>query len=350
MAQGTGRGDDTMAGGGDSMPSTSSPAAAAGMIHVPLGQLASIRIVNGPPMIKDEDGSLVGWVYVDVEGSDLAGYVQAAKAAVHQKLRLPAGYRLQWTGQYEFMERVAKRLQVVIPLTLLIIFVILYMNLRSLPGALLVMCSVPFAAVGSIWLMWAAQFNTSIAVWVGMIALLGIAAETASVMVVYLEEGYTAARDAGRLASKQDLLTAAGNAATLRVRPLLMTVIMNILGLLPVMLDTGVGSDVAKRIAAPMWGGLVSLTLPRCSSSPCCTCSGASAASPEWRLQHQLRLPTHESRGFSVLDCIDLTVNGPAREVRHGPLVDRRANVGRFSRGGGVGRLRQRGSRRCTAR
>ena len=187
--------------------------------------------------------------------------MQAAKAAVQRELRLPSGYRLTWTGQYEFMERVAKRLQVVIPLTLLLIFVILYMNLRSLPGTVLVMCSVPFAAVGSIWLMWAAKFNTSIAVWVGMIALLGVAAETASVMVVYLEEGYRAARDGWRLGTREDLLTVAEDSATLRVRPLLMTVIMNILGLLPVMLDTGVGSDVAKRIAAPMWGGLVSLTL-----------------------------------------------------------------------------------------
>jgi Cu(I)/Ag(I) efflux system membrane protein CusA/SilA len=260
MAQGA-TGSDAMAGGGDSMQGSSSPAAAAGVIQVPLGQLAQIRIVNGPPMIKDEDGSLVGWVYVDVEGRDLGSYVQDAKAAVKRELRLPSGYRLLWTGQYEFMERVAKRLQIVIPLTLLLIFVILYMNLRSLPGTLLVMCSVPFAAVGSIWLLWGAQFNTSIAVWVGMIALLGIAAETASIMVVYLEEGYDAARDAGRLGSRADLLAAAEDSATLRARPLLMTVVMNIFGLLPVMLDTGVGSDVAKRIAAPMWGGLVSLTV-----------------------------------------------------------------------------------------
>jgi Cu(I)/Ag(I) efflux system membrane protein CusA/SilA len=253
-------GASTMGGGG-SMENAAPSAASAGVVQVPLGQLAQIQIVNGPPMIKDEDGSLVGWVYVDVEGRDLGSYVQDAKAAVQRELRLPAGYRLLWTGQYEFMERVAKRLRIVIPLTLALIFVILYMNLRSLPGTLLVMCSVPFAAVGSIWLLWAAQFNTSIAVWVGMIALLGVAAETASIMVVYLEEGYGAARDAGRLTSGSELLTAAEDSATLRVRPLLMTVVMNILGLLPVMLDTGVGSDVAKRIAAPMWGGLVSLTL-----------------------------------------------------------------------------------------
>jgi Cu(I)/Ag(I) efflux system membrane protein CusA/SilA len=158
------------------------------------------------------------------------------------------------------MERVAKRLQIVIPLTLLAIFVILYLNLRSFAATMLVMCSVPAAAVGSIWLMYWAGFNTSIAVWVGMIALLGVAAETASVMVVYLEQAYRAATTRGTL-TRETLLAAAEEAAVLRVRPLLMTVVMNILGLLPVMLDTGVGSDVTKRIAAPMWGGLVSLTL-----------------------------------------------------------------------------------------
>ncbi len=252
MAAGTG----TMGGGDVPTPA----GASGGVVQVPLAQLGRIEIVNGPPMIKDEDGSLVGWVFVDVEGRDLGGYVEDAKAAVARSLTLPSGYRLGWTGQYEFMERAAKRLRIVVPITLLLIFVILYFNLRSLPGTALVLCSVPFAAVGSIWLLWLAHFNTSIAVWVGMIALLGVAAETASVMVVYLEEGYRNARDAGKLRTRADLLTVAEDAATLRVRPLLMTVVMNIVGLLPVMLDTGVGSDVAKRIAAPMWGGLVSLT------------------------------------------------------------------------------------------
>ena len=255
-------GQGGMGAEGDGMGEPGGAAAAAdGVIHIPLAQLGRIEIVNGPPMIKDEDGSLVGWVYIDVEGRDLGGYVEDAKAAVARELDLPSGYRLTWTGQYEFMERVAKRLRVVIPLTLLIIFVILYFNLRTLPGTALVLCSVPFAAVGSIWLLWMAGFNTSIAVWVGMIALLGVAAETASVMVVYLEEGYRNALREGRLQTRADLLQVAEDAATLRVRPLLMTVVMNILGLLPVMFGGGVGSDVAKRIAAPMWGGLVSLTI-----------------------------------------------------------------------------------------
>jgi Cu(I)/Ag(I) efflux system membrane protein CusA/SilA len=235
-------------------------APSAAVAHVPLAQLGRIEVVRGPPMIKDENGYLVGWVYVDVEGRDLGSYVDDAKRAVAAELELPTGYRLLWTGQYEFMARVAERLKVVIPLTLAAIFVLLYMNLRSFTATMLVMCSVPAAAVGSIWLMFAAGFNTSIAVWVGMIALLGVAAETASVMVVYLEEAYRKAQAAGAL-TREALLQAAEDAATLRVRPLLMTVVMNILGLLPILLDDGVGSDVAKRIAAPMWGGLVSLTL-----------------------------------------------------------------------------------------
>jgi Cu(I)/Ag(I) efflux system membrane protein CusA/SilA len=249
--------DGAMAGmGGGVQAASRAPPVA----HVPLAQLGRIEVVRGPPMIKDENGYLVGWVYVDVLGRDLGGYVADAKRAVAAKLALPSGYRLLWTGQYEFMERVAKRLQIVIPLTLLAIFVILYLNLRSFAATMLVMCSVPAAAIGSIWLMYWAGFNTSIAVWVGMIALLGVAAETASVMVVYLEQAYRAATTRGTL-TRETLLAAAEEAAVLRVRPLLMTVVMNILGLLPVMLDTGVGSDVTKRIAAPMWGGLVSLTL-----------------------------------------------------------------------------------------
>jgi Cu(I)/Ag(I) efflux system membrane protein CusA/SilA len=249
--------DGAMAGmGGGVQAASRAPPVA----HVPLAQLGRIEVVRGPPMIKDENGYLVGWVYVDVLGRDLGGYVADAKRAVAAKLALPSGYRLLWTGQYEFMERVAKRLQIVIPLTLLAIFVILYLNLRSFAATMLVMCSVPAAAIGSIWLMYWAGFNTSIAVWVGMIALLGVAAETASVMVVYLEQAYRAATARGTL-TRETLLAAAEEAAVLRVRPLLMTVVMNILGLLPVMLDTGVGSDVTKRIAAPMWGGLVSLTL-----------------------------------------------------------------------------------------
>jgi Cu(I)/Ag(I) efflux system membrane protein CusA/SilA len=229
--------------------------------QIPLGQLGRIDAAMGPPMIKSEGGSLTGWVYVDVTASDIGTYVDAAKAAVARELSLEPGSYLKWTGQYEFLERIRARMLIVVPLTLLIIFIILYFNFRGITQAMLVMLSVPLAAVGSIWLMWALDFNTSIAVWVGMIALLGVATETASMMVVYLDEGFAAARKDGRLRSMSELIDVTIESATLRVRPLVMTVGMNIVGLVPVMLDKGIGSDVAKRIAAPLWGGLVSLTM-----------------------------------------------------------------------------------------
>jgi Cu(I)/Ag(I) efflux system membrane protein CusA/SilA len=229
--------------------------------HVRLGQLGRVVATMGPPMIKDEGGQLAGWVYVDTDERDLGGFVARAKRAVADELRLKPGYFLKWTGQYEFLERLQARMRIVIPLTVGIILVILYVNFGGFTQALLVLFSVPCAAMGSIWLLWALGFNTSVAVWVGMIGLLGIAAETASIMVIYLDEGYREWRTAGRLHTSDDLIAMAMEAATLRVRPLLMTVAMNIMGLIPVIFGTGIGSDVAKRIAAPLWGGLVSLTV-----------------------------------------------------------------------------------------
>ncbi|MCK6438575.1 MAG: CusA/CzcA family heavy metal efflux RND transporter [Planctomycetes bacterium] len=244
---------------GDDMNASSNGAERGG--HVPLAQLGRFEAVMGPPMIKDEGGSLTGWVYVDVEGRDIGGYVDDAKKAVAEHFDLPAGYRLLWTGQYEFLERIRERLAYVIPLTLLIILAILYVNFKGMVQALLVMTSVPFALVGSIWLMAAFGYNTSIAVYVGMIALVGVAAETASVMVMYLDQGFHAWRDAGKLRTPGELLPMAVESASLRVRPIVMTVGMNIIGLIPVMISDGTGADIAKRIAAPMWGGLVSLTI-----------------------------------------------------------------------------------------
>jgi Cu(I)/Ag(I) efflux system membrane protein CusA/SilA len=249
-------------GGGEAMGATAASAPGGGVTtQIPLGQLGRIEAAMGPPMIKSEAGSLTGWVYVDVVGSDIGSYVESAKSAVDSQLKLKPGYYLKWTGQYEFLERIRARMVIVVPLTLLIIFIILYLNFRGVTQALLVMLSVPLAALGSVWLMWMMSFNTSIAVWVGMIALLGVATETTSMMLVYLDEGFTKARDEGRLHSMADLIDVTIACATLRVRPLLMTVGMNIVGLIPVMFDTGIGSDVAKRIAAPLWGGLVSLTI-----------------------------------------------------------------------------------------
>lgn len=253
-------------GGGSSGGSMSRGAAGAGaslpdVAFVPLGQLATIETVMGPPMIKSEMGSLTGWVYVDIDTSDVGGYVSAAKAAVQRDVKVPPGYVLKWTGQYEFLERVRERLAYVLPLTLGLVFAILYINFKGIAQTLIVMTGVPFAAVGAIWILFAAGFNTSIAVWVGMIALLGVAAETASVMVVYLDEAWREGLRTGRIAGTSDLIAACVEAGSKRVRPLLMTVLTNIFGLLPILLDEGPGADVAKRIAAPMWGGLVSLTL-----------------------------------------------------------------------------------------
>ncbi|MDO8433716.1 MAG: CusA/CzcA family heavy metal efflux RND transporter [Candidatus Binatus sp.] len=229
--------------------------------HVRLGQLGRIVATMGPPMIKDEGGSLSGWVYVDTTSRDIGGYVDNAKRVVARELKLKPGYFLKWTGQYEFLERARARMQIVIPLTVGIILMILYVNFGGWIQALLVLFSVPCAAMGSIWLMYALGYNTSIAVWVGLIALLGVAAETASIMVIYLDEGYRQWLAEGRLRSRQDLVQMTHETAVARVRPLLMAVGMNIFGLIPIMFATGIGSDVAKRIAAPLWGGLVSLTV-----------------------------------------------------------------------------------------
>ncbi len=246
-------------GGANAQSSSAGPSATAAFI--PLGQLARIETVMGAPMIKSEMGSLTGWVYVDIDSDDVGGYVSAAKEMVAREVKLPSGYFLKWTGQYELLERVRARMTFILPLTLLIVFLILYMNFKGAAQSLIVMTSVPFAAVGAIWTLWFAHFNTSIAVWVGLIALLGVAAETASVMVVYLDEAWSEGRAKGTIITVADLITASLEAGAKRVRPMLMTVMTNVFGLLPILLGTGVGSDVAKRIAAPMWGGLVSLTL-----------------------------------------------------------------------------------------
>jgi copper/silver efflux system protein len=247
--------------GGSGMAGGGSPRSRPEVAFVPLGQLARIETVMGPPMIKSEMGSLTGWVYVDVDTRDVGGYVDTAKAAVAREVRLPAGYTLKWTGQYELLERVRARLAYILPLTVALVFVILYLNFKGVAQTLIVMAGVPFAAVGAIWTLHVASFNTSIAVWVGMIALLGVAAETASVMVVYLDEAWAGGRASGTIVTTEQLIAASVEAGAKRVRPLLMTVMTNVFGLLPILLDEGTGSDVAKRIAAPMWGGLVSLTL-----------------------------------------------------------------------------------------
>jgi Cu(I)/Ag(I) efflux system membrane protein CusA/SilA len=230
---------------------------------VPLGELADIRVVTGPPMIKDENGVLVGYVFADIDATerDLGGWVEDAKALVASRLTLPAGYRLQWTGQYEFLAQMEARLRYIIPLTLVIVVALLYMSMRGWQQTLLVLASLPFAIAGSVWLLAALDYNLSTAVWVGLIAVAGVAAETGIVMVVYLDEAFDRHMREGRIQQPSDVDAAVIEGASARVRPLVMTVATTVLGLLPLLWEAGVGADVSARTAAPVVGGLWSCML-----------------------------------------------------------------------------------------
>ena len=227
--------------------------------QIPLSQLADIRLVEGPSMIRDENGRLSGYVYVDVdtEKRDIGGYIADAKAAVARDLQLPTGYTLTWSGQYEAMQRVREKLTVVLPVTLFLIFALLYGNTKSLPKTLLVLLAVPFSAVGAVWLLYALGYHISIGVWVGLIALLGLDAETGVFMLLYLDLAYDERKAAGAMRSREDLEDAILHGAVKRVRPKVMTVACAFFGLVPIMWSSGTGADVMKRIAAPMLGGLV---------------------------------------------------------------------------------------------
>jgi Cu(I)/Ag(I) efflux system membrane protein CusA/SilA len=229
--------------------------------QIPLGQIADLVITQGPPSIADEAGALAGLVSVAVSGRDLRGYVEDAQRAVRQRITLPAGYSLQWTGQYEHLVRAEERLKLVVPVTLGLILLLLYLNFRSLVKSLIVLMSVPFAAIGAIWYLSYLGYNLSVAVWVGIIALVGVSAEIGVVMLVYLDEAYERRAREGRMGTAQDLREAILEGAVQRVRPVMMTVAAIIGGLLPIMWTTGTGADVMKRIAAPMIGGMVSSTI-----------------------------------------------------------------------------------------
>ena len=229
--------------------------------QIPLGQIADLVITQGPPSIADEAGALAGLVSVAVSGRDLRGYVEDAQRAVRQRITLPAGYSLQWTGQYEHLVRAEERLKLVVPVTLGLILLLLYLNFRSLVKSLIVLMSVPFAAIGAIWYLSYLGYNLSVAVWVGIIALVGVSAEIGVVMLVYLDEAYERRARGGRMATAQDLREAILEGAAQRVRPVMMTVAAIMGGLLPIMWTTGTGADVMKRIAAPMIGGMVSSTI-----------------------------------------------------------------------------------------
>jgi Cu(I)/Ag(I) efflux system membrane protein CusA/SilA len=225
--------------------------------QVPLAQLADLRLRSGPSMIRNENGLLAGYVFVDMAGRDIGGYVEDAKRAVAAGLTLPAGYSLEWSGQYENMLRVRERLKVVVPLTLATILFLLYLNTRSGMKAAIVMLAVPFSAVGAVWLMWALDYNVSIAAWVGMIALMGLDAETGVFMLLFLDLAYDEAKANGRLRSRTDLVEAIVHGAVKRVRPKMMTVTAAFMGLMPIMWSAYPGADLMKRVAAPMVGGLV---------------------------------------------------------------------------------------------
>ncbi|MAE70066.1 MAG: CusA/CzcA family heavy metal efflux RND transporter [Gemmatimonadetes bacterium] len=228
---------------------------------VPLGSIADLSIAKGPPAIKSENARLTAWIYVDLKTSDVGGYVEGARKAVASQVALPEGVSIVWSGQYEYMERANERLSVLIPLTLAIIFLLLYVHFRNITESLIVLLSLPFALVGGIWLMWIFDFNLSVAVAVGFIALAGLAAETGVVMLVYLDETYERWRREGRLRSLADIRLIIVEGAVDRVRPKLMTVSTTTIGLLPIMFGTETGTRIMKRIAAPMVGGLISSTV-----------------------------------------------------------------------------------------
>lgn len=251
---------------------------------VPLGQVAKVKITTGAPAIRTENALLSAYIYVDIRDRDIGGYVAEARQAVNEKVKFPPGYYATWSGQFESMERAIEKMKVVVPVTLLIIFLLLYLNFRRLTETLIVMLSVPFALVGGIWLMWLLDYNFSVAVAVGFIALAGVAAETGVVMLIYLDHAWAAIKAscaaAGRRPGVGDLYAAVMEGAVERVRPKMMTVVAIMAGLLPILWSTGTGSEVMSRIAAPMVGGMISSTILTLAVIP-----ALYALVEEWRLR-----------------------------------------------------------------
>jgi Cu(I)/Ag(I) efflux system membrane protein CusA/SilA len=231
--------------------------AAPGGAQIPLEQVADIAATTGPSVLRTEQGQLLGYVYVDVGDRDLGGYVDDAKAAVARAVKLPAGYTLEWSGQYEYMQRAGERLRIVIPVTLALVIVLLYLNTRKAAKVGIVLLAVPFSLIGAFWLLWFLGYNLSVAVWVGIIALAGVDAETGVVMLLYLDQSYERFKRDGRMRDLGDLQLAVEDGAVKRIRPKMMTVMAILMGLLPIMWSTGAGADVMKRIATPMVGGVV---------------------------------------------------------------------------------------------
>jgi len=237
--------------------------------QIPIMQIADIKQTNGPSMIRDENGMLAGYVFVDLTTSDIGGYVEKAKTLVHDKLTLPAGYSLVWSGQYENMLRVRERLKIVVPVTLVLIFALLCLNTKSVTKASIVMLAVPFSLIGAVWLMYLLNYNISIAAWVGMIALMGLDAETGVFMLLFLDLSYAEAKRKGLLKNKPELIEAIIHGAVKRVRPKMMTVSAAFMGLMPIMWSIGTGSDMMKRVVAPMVGGLATSFVLELLVYPC---------------------------------------------------------------------------------
>jgi Cu(I)/Ag(I) efflux system membrane protein CusA/SilA len=232
---------------------------------IPLGQVANVKLVQGPASIRTENAQLAAYIFVDARERDLGGYVADAKKAVAATVKFPPGYYAVWSGQFEYYERAKQRLMIVVPLTLAIIMLLLYLNFRRMTETLIVMLSLPFALVGGLWLMWWMGFNLSVAVAVGFIALAGVAAETGVIMLIYLDHALDArqklASAEGRSLTREDLHAAIMEGAVERVRPKMMTVVAIMAGLLPILWSHGTGSEVMQRIAVPMIGGMVSSTI-----------------------------------------------------------------------------------------
>ena len=224
--------------------------------QVPLGQLVELELRQGPPGIKSENARPNAWVYVDLRGIDVGSWVERARRVVEESVELPSGYTLSWSGQYEYMERAKRRLFLIVPLTLLLIFLILYYHTQSIVKTLLVLSAIPFSLVGSVWALALLGYNWSVAVWVGVIALAGLAAETGVVMLLYLDLAYDRARAEGRLRDRGELAAAIDEGAVQRIRPKMMTVLTVLFSLMPILWATGSGADVMRRIAAPMVGGI----------------------------------------------------------------------------------------------
>ncbi|GAB4410962.1 MAG: CusA/CzcA family heavy metal efflux RND transporter [Thermodesulfovibrionales bacterium] len=258
----TGGRADAMGRGQTAMTSNYSPVSysQSPLAQVPLGELADIKIVRGPTAIKSEAGLLASYVFIDFTGRDVGGYVEDAKKRV-SSLKIPPGYRLEWSGEYENLVKTHERLKLVIPITILIIFVIIYFNTKSIAETLIILSALPFSLAGSFWLLYYLNYNMSIAVWVGIIALAGLAAETGVVMLLYLDLAYKQWNNEGRLNTMDDLKDAVMYGAVKRLRPKMMTVSVILAGLIPIMFSHGTGADVMKRIAAPMVGGVITSTI-----------------------------------------------------------------------------------------